>query len=142
MFSGRKIDAIVVPTTIISAPSINDNVVSVGKNVVIETRQALLQNTIVFNSTGLPAISVPIGLTKEKMPVGVQIIGPPFREDIILSIAYCYEQKRSSTWIHLFHNYIEKAINLCHYYDNFGLPTTGKFTGFHFFYCLKHPIYS
>ena len=93
MFSGRKIDAIAVPTTIISAPSINDNVVSVGKNVVIETRRALLQNTIVFNSTGLPAISVPIGMTKENMPVGVQIIGPPFREDIILSIAYRYELK-------------------------------------------------
>ena len=87
MFSGRKIDAIAVPTTIISAPSINEKVVNVGKNAVLETRQALLQNTIVFNSTGLPAISVPIGLTKEKMPVGVQIIGPPFREDIILSIA-------------------------------------------------------
>jgi aspartyl-tRNA(Asn)/glutamyl-tRNA(Gln) amidotransferase subunit A len=97
MFSGRKIDAIAVPTTIISAPSINDNVVSVGKNVVLETRQALLRNTIVFNSTGLPAISVPIGLTKENMPVGVQIIGPPFREDIILSIAYCYELKSNGS---------------------------------------------
>jgi Asp-tRNA(Asn)/Glu-tRNA(Gln) amidotransferase A subunit family amidase len=29
------------------------------------------------------------------MPVGVQIVGPPFKEEIILSIAYCYEQKSS-----------------------------------------------
>jgi len=59
---------------------------------VLETRQALLRNTIVFNSTGLPAISIPIGFTNNNMPVGVQIVGPPFKEEIILSIAYRYEQ--------------------------------------------------
>lgn len=91
MFSNRKIDAIVVPSTIAPAPRVDDNVVRVGKNVVLGTRQALLRNTIVFNSTGLPAISIPIGFTNSNMPVGVQIVGPPFKEEIILSIAYCYE---------------------------------------------------
>jgi aspartyl-tRNA(Asn)/glutamyl-tRNA(Gln) amidotransferase subunit A len=90
--SNNEVDAIVVPTTIVAAPRISDSVVNVGNNVVVETRRALLQNTIVFNSTGLPAISIPIGLTKENMPVGVQIIGPPFREEIILSIANISEK--------------------------------------------------
>jgi aspartyl-tRNA(Asn)/glutamyl-tRNA(Gln) amidotransferase subunit A len=89
MFSNRKIDAIVVPSTIVPAPRVVDNIVRVDKNVVLETRQALLRNTIVFNSTGLPAISIPIGFTNSTMPVGVQIVGPPFKEEIILSIAYC-----------------------------------------------------
>ena len=96
MFSDRKIDAIVVPSTIVPAPRVVDNIVRVGKNVVLETRQALLRNTIVFNSTGLPAISIPIGFTNSNMPVGVQIVGPPFKEEIILSVAYCYEQISSS----------------------------------------------
>ena len=96
MFSNRKIDAIVVPSTIVPAPRVVDNIIWVGKNVVLETRQALLRNTIVFNSTGLPAISIPIGFTNSNMPVGVQIVGPPFKEEIILSIAYCYEQISSS----------------------------------------------
>jgi aspartyl-tRNA(Asn)/glutamyl-tRNA(Gln) amidotransferase subunit A len=96
IFSNRKIDAIVVPTTIVAAPRISDKIVDVGNNIIEETRRALLQNTIVFNSTGLPAISIPIGLTKENMPVGVQIIGPPFMEEIILSIAYCYERMNKS----------------------------------------------
>ncbi|MGA9936018.1 MAG: amidase family protein [Nitrososphaeraceae archaeon] len=96
MFSNRKFDAIVVPSTIVPAPRVVDNIVWVGKNVVLETRQALLRNTIVFNSTGLPAISIPIGFTNSNMPVGVQIVGPPFKEEIILSIAYCYEQISSS----------------------------------------------
>jgi Asp-tRNA(Asn)/Glu-tRNA(Gln) amidotransferase A subunit family amidase len=90
--SNNGVDAIVVPTTVIAAPRISDSVRNVGNNVVVETRRALLQNTIVFNSTGLPAISIPIGLTKENMPVGVQIIGPPFREEIILSIANMSEK--------------------------------------------------
>ena len=92
MFLNRKIDAIVVPSTIVPAPRVVDNIIRVGKNVVLETRQALLRNTIVFNSTGLPAISIPIGFTNSNIPVGVQIVGPPFKEEIILSIAYCYEQ--------------------------------------------------
>jgi hypothetical protein len=56
--------------------------------VLLHTSEALLRNTIIFNSTGLPAISIPIGLTKDNMPIGIQIIGAPFREDLILSIAY------------------------------------------------------
>lgn len=91
ILSNRKIDAIVVPTTIIAAPRISESVVSVSDNIALETRQALLQNTILFNSTGLPAISIPIGVTKDNLPIGAQIIGPPFREEVILSIAYCYE---------------------------------------------------
>jgi aspartyl-tRNA(Asn)/glutamyl-tRNA(Gln) amidotransferase subunit A len=95
--SDQRIDALVVPTTIVSAPRINDSVVNVGNNVVLEIRRALLKNTILFNSTGLPAISIPIGMTRENMPIGVQIIGPPFREEIILSIAYCYEMATNSS---------------------------------------------
>lgn len=87
----RNVDAIITPTTIIPALRFDEETVSIDKNTVLETRQALLRNTIVFNSTGLPAISIPIGLTKDNMPVGAQIIGPPFREDMVLSIAYNYE---------------------------------------------------
>jgi aspartyl-tRNA(Asn)/glutamyl-tRNA(Gln) amidotransferase subunit A len=92
ILSNQRINAIVVPTTIVAAPRISDSDVNVGNNVVVETRQALLQNTILFNSTGLPAISIPIGLTKENMPLGVQIVGLPFREEIILSIAEMIEK--------------------------------------------------
>jgi aspartyl-tRNA(Asn)/glutamyl-tRNA(Gln) amidotransferase subunit A len=92
LVSNQRVDAIVVPTTIVAAPRMSDTSINTRDNVVIETRQALLQNTIVFNSTGLPAISIPIGRTKENLPVGVQIVGPPFGEEIILSIAYCFEQ--------------------------------------------------
>ncbi len=86
----KKTDIIIVPTTIIPAPGFDEETVSIDDNV-FETRRALLQNTIIFNSTGLPSVSIPIGLTKDSMPVGVQIIGPPLKEDVILSVAYNYE---------------------------------------------------
>jgi aspartyl-tRNA(Asn)/glutamyl-tRNA(Gln) amidotransferase subunit A len=92
----QQVEAIVVPTTIIPAPRFEEKTVRIGKNTVLETRQALLRNAIVFNSTGLPAISIPIGLTKHNLPVGAQIIGRPFKEEMILSIAYSYERLNNS----------------------------------------------
>lgn len=46
------------------------------------------------NMAGLPAISINCGFTeKEKLPVGLQIIGPPFQEEKILRVAYNLEQE-------------------------------------------------
>jgi Asp-tRNA(Asn)/Glu-tRNA(Gln) amidotransferase A subunit family amidase len=87
----QKIEVIVVPTTIIPAPRFDELMDIDVCNTVLQTREALLRNTILFNSTGFPAVSIPIGLTKDNMPVSVQIIGPPFREEKILGVAYNYE---------------------------------------------------
>jgi aspartyl-tRNA(Asn)/glutamyl-tRNA(Gln) amidotransferase subunit A len=45
-----------------------------------------------FNLTGLPAISVPCGLTPDRLPVGLQIIAAPFQEATALRAAHAYEQ--------------------------------------------------
>lgn len=87
----KKVEVIVVPTTIIPAPRFDELMDIDICSTVLQTREALLRNTILFNSTGFPAVSTPIGLTKDNMPVSVQIIGPPFREEKILSVAYNYE---------------------------------------------------
>jgi aspartyl-tRNA(Asn)/glutamyl-tRNA(Gln) amidotransferase subunit A len=97
LFSIQNLDAFVVPTTIIPAPRFGQEKVNVCRNVTLDTRQALLRNTIVFNSIGLPSVSIPIGLTKkDNLPVGAQIIGAPFKEETILSIAYCHERISNS----------------------------------------------
>jgi aspartyl-tRNA(Asn)/glutamyl-tRNA(Gln) amidotransferase subunit A len=88
----HKVDAIVVPTTIISAPKLNEDSVIVNKDFLINIREALLRNTIIFNSIGLPAISIPIGLTREAgLPVGLQIVGPPYGDNLVLSISHQIE---------------------------------------------------
>ena len=97
----KKVDIIVVPTTIISAPRFDDLELSNIDGKLIEIRNALLRNTIVFNTIGLPAISIPVGLTKDGMPVGVQIVGSLFEDEKLLSVAYKYECIN-----HSFHKYV------------------------------------
>jgi aspartyl-tRNA(Asn)/glutamyl-tRNA(Gln) amidotransferase subunit A len=46
------------------------------------------------NLANLPAISVPAGLASDGMPVGLQIIGPRHREDLLLAVAARYEAAR------------------------------------------------
>jgi aspartyl-tRNA(Asn)/glutamyl-tRNA(Gln) amidotransferase subunit A len=52
--------------------------------------------TVPVNIAGLPAISVPCGFTQTKLPVGLQLIGPAWSEQILLRLAYQYEQ--SELW--------------------------------------------
>jgi len=48
--------------------------------------------TIPANLAGLPAISVPCGLTAGALPIGLQIMAKPFDEETILRAAYTFEQ--------------------------------------------------
>ena len=47
--------------------------------------------TIPVNLAGLPALSVPCGFTRQELPIGLQIIAPPFREDLLLQVAAAFE---------------------------------------------------
>ncbi len=48
--------------------------------------------TIGVNLAGLPGISVPCGFTQSRLPIGMQLIGQPFKEADLLAIAHAYEQ--------------------------------------------------
>ena len=83
-------DALLVPTTIISAPFLDQKEVNIeGK--IMEVYSCLSKLTTVFDITGLPALNIPAGLVDSKLPVGVQLVGRPFDESRILKIAYTYE---------------------------------------------------
>ncbi len=49
--------------------------------------------TIVVNMAGLCAISIPVGLNEQNMPVAIQIIAPAFREDLLIKIATFLEKQ-------------------------------------------------
>lgn len=48
--------------------------------------------TVPVNIAGLPAISMPCGFDAKGMPVGMQLIGKHFSENLLLNVAYAYEQ--------------------------------------------------
>lgn len=49
--------------------------------------------TIPVNLAGLPGLSLPVGLTEKGLPVGAQIIGPTFRDELVLALAYQMEKE-------------------------------------------------
>jgi aspartyl-tRNA(Asn)/glutamyl-tRNA(Gln) amidotransferase subunit A len=52
--------------------------------------------TISANLAGLPAISLPGGASEAGLPIGIQLLGPPFSEDRLLRTARMFE--RETTW--------------------------------------------
>ncbi|MBU2090156.1 MAG: amidase, partial [Alphaproteobacteria bacterium] len=42
--------------------------------------------------TGHPAISLPLGVDAKGMPFGLQIVGPPHRDLLVLQAAHAFEQ--------------------------------------------------
>lgn len=47
--------------------------------------------TVTVNLAGICGISVPCGFTASGLPIGLQVIGPALREDLVLQIAHAYE---------------------------------------------------
>jgi aspartyl-tRNA(Asn)/glutamyl-tRNA(Gln) amidotransferase subunit A len=54
------------------------------------------------NLTGQPSVSIPVGLTRTGLPVGVQVSGRHFADDLLLDVAKAFEQVHP--WEHSFHH--------------------------------------
>jgi aspartyl-tRNA(Asn)/glutamyl-tRNA(Gln) amidotransferase subunit A len=81
----QKCDAIVTPTTPTAAFKLGE------KN---EDPLAMYLNdiyTVTADLVGIPGISVPCGVTREKLPIGLQILGKHFDEGKILRLAHVVE---------------------------------------------------
>jgi aspartyl-tRNA(Asn)/glutamyl-tRNA(Gln) amidotransferase subunit A len=48
--------------------------------------------TLPASLAGIPGISVPAGCSADGLPIGIQILGPHFREDLILRVAHRFEE--------------------------------------------------
>jgi len=77
-------DFLVSPSVPITAPAVDTREVRVGEQD-IDVRAALLSHTSAWNLTGLPAISLPVGLVRG-MPVGLQVIGAAGEDDRLLRV--------------------------------------------------------
>jgi Asp-tRNAAsn/Glu-tRNAGln amidotransferase A subunit and related amidases len=78
-------DLLITPTTPITAPTIegHDAVEQAGR---------LTRFTAPFNLTGLPALSLPCGLTEQGLPIGLQIVSRAWADAKVLNAGYAFEQ--------------------------------------------------
>jgi aspartyl-tRNA(Asn)/glutamyl-tRNA(Gln) amidotransferase subunit A len=82
----KQVDLLVMPTH--PAPAFKFGAFDVDK------LQMDLQDyfTCAANLAGIPAISVPCGMTKDNLPIGFQFVGPDLSEELLLQTAHAYEQ--------------------------------------------------
>jgi aspartyl-tRNA(Asn)/glutamyl-tRNA(Gln) amidotransferase subunit A len=82
----NEVDAILTPATPIRAPRLGQKTAVFG-GVELPVRPHLGIFTQPISFIGLPAATVPVWLQGEELPLGVQVIAAPWREDVCLRIA-------------------------------------------------------
>ena len=85
-----SVDCLITPTTPNTAPRVGDTTVRIGGREE-DVRLATTRLVRSVNLVGLPALSIPCGLSGDGLPVGLQIIGPAFQEALILRVGAAME---------------------------------------------------
>jgi aspartyl-tRNA(Asn)/glutamyl-tRNA(Gln) amidotransferase subunit A len=85
VYAFEQVDAIVTPTSPVPAFKLGERTA--------DPLQMYLADiyTVTGSLAGIPGISVPCGKTPEGLPVGLQIYGPHFREEVVLRLAHQFE---------------------------------------------------
>ena len=86
----KEVDCILAPTTPATAPRIGDTTVRLGGRDE-DVRLAATRLVRGINPLGLPALSMPCGLSGAGLPVGLQILGPAFEEALVLKVGAALE---------------------------------------------------
>ena len=86
----ERVDVLVTPTFMRPPPTI------AAALAVTPGEADMIRNTLPFNVYGLPTISVPCGITRAGLPIGLQISGPALGEARVLALAHAYE--RATAW--------------------------------------------
>lgn len=85
-----EVDCLITPTTAVPAPRIGQSHVQVaGREEDIRSAATRLVRSL--NTLGLPALSLPCGLTSAGLPIAIQIVGAPFHEATVLGAAAALE---------------------------------------------------
>jgi amidase len=86
----ERYDYILTPTVGVPAFRLDRPLPTEIGGVAVERFYDVFLTTYAFSVTGLPALSLPCGVTAEGLPVGLQIVGRRLREDRVLEAATAY----------------------------------------------------
>jgi aspartyl-tRNA(Asn)/glutamyl-tRNA(Gln) amidotransferase subunit A len=84
------VDVLIAPTTPNTAPRIGEKTVQLGGRDE-DVRLASTRLVRGFNLLGCPALSLPCGLSSTGLPIGLQIVGAPFEEALVLRVGAALE---------------------------------------------------
>lgn len=87
----REVDIVATPTIPLVASKIEAETVNI-RGEMRSVHLSMLHNTEPCDLTGLPALSLPCGFSSEQLPIGLQLIGRPFEESLVLRAGYAFEQ--------------------------------------------------
>lgn len=86
----EKVDIIIAPTS----PSLALRVgATKDKSMFGELADVLVEPSSI---AGLCGINIPVGFSKSGLPIGIQIVGPQFAEELVLQVAHKYEQETAN----------------------------------------------
>lgn len=88
----RRVDALLVPATPMTAPRIGQKTVEIG-GLSEDTRIAATRLLRGINLLGLPVLALPAGLSSAGLPIGCQLIGRPWEEPLLLRIGAALEAR-------------------------------------------------
>ena len=89
----ERFDLIVTPA--VAAPAFDASRVCPPEYDQFDNKRAWCPFVSLFNLTQQPAISIPIGLTKAGLPMGLQLAAPRFGDALLMRVAHALEQKLS-----------------------------------------------
>jgi len=90
-FTGNRLDAMIFPTAILPARPIGDDLTVELNGEQVPTFFTFIRNTDPGSNAGIPGISLPAGLTEDRLPVGIEIDGPAGGDRKLLAIATAIE---------------------------------------------------
>ena len=95
-FKANAVDAVLVPTTVLPAVNIDLEYGSghtrVNKGPLVDTLTAFIRNTDPASNAGIPSLSLPAGLTRQGLPVGLLLDGPLGSDRQMLSLGLSFEK--------------------------------------------------
>lgn len=83
---------LLTPSTPYPAPRADDEEVGVLGGVVDVHRGGPSRLTVPVNEAGLPAVAFPVGRSSEGMPLGAQLVGRPFADELLLDVVTRYQE--------------------------------------------------
>ena len=90
----RDFDYLLTPTTAVPPFPVGQSHPTEIAGRKLETYVDWFAPTFVLSLTGLPVVSVPVGLNSRRLPAGLQVVGPPAGEEAVLALAATLERQR------------------------------------------------